>query len=207
LSDYARGSLPAGMNLVVSCHVHGCEPCRREVAVWESAGALLLLGSEPVALTDGALARALARIDGDIDGSSNAVRKLPGFLDRFSIPAPLLDRNIGSRLRLTPSIWIAPIHIGPESSSPTYLVFAPRNTTLPEHTHRGREFTSVLYGCFRDGSGVFGEGDFEEADEDVSHAPAVTAESDCLCVISADAPMSPHGRVARLVQALAGNRY
>jgi len=207
LSNYARGGLPAGMSLVVSCHVHGCEACRREVAVWESAGGLMLLGSEPVPLAEGALTRALERIDGRTVGESKAPGKLPGFLERFAVPAPLAGQHIGSRLWLTPSIWIAPIKSNLKSPSRTYLVYAERNTALPEHTHRGREFTSVLYGSFRDGSGVFGKGDFEEADDDISHAPAVTAESECLCVISADAPMSLHGRVARMIQALAGNRY
>jgi putative transcriptional regulator len=207
LSNYARGSLPAGMTLVVSCHVHGCEACRREVAVWESAGGVLLLKSEPMPLADGALARTFERIDGKIGGAQNVAKRLPRFLERFAVPAPLLGQHIGSRLWLTPSIWIAPIGTGPNPPSPTYLVHAERGTALPAHTHRGREFTSVLHGSFRDGSGVFGKGDFEEADDAVSHAPAVTAESECLCLISADAPMSLHGHIARMIQSLAGNRY
>ena len=43
LSDYARGALPDGLKLVVSCHLHSCDVCRREVAVWENAGGVLLL--------------------------------------------------------------------------------------------------------------------------------------------------------------------
>jgi putative transcriptional regulator len=160
-----------------------------------------------VSLSDGALARALERLDGNIGAEANAPGKLPGFLERFGLPAPLLGQNIGSRLWLTPGIWFAPIHTGSMSPSRTYLVYAARNTALPEHTHRGREFTSVLYGSFRDGSGTFGKGDFEEADDAISHAPAVTAESECLCAISADAPMSLHGRIARMIQSLAGNHY
>jgi putative transcriptional regulator len=207
LSNYARGALPAGLTLIVRCHVHGCEACRREVAVWESTAGLLLLRSEPLPLADGALARAFERIDGGIGAETKAARKLPGFLERFDVPAPLADQDIGSRLWLAPGIWIAPIRTGAKSASRTYFVHAERNTALPEHTHRGREFTAVLHGSFRDGSGVFEKGDFEEADDRVSHAPAVTADAECLCVISADAPMSLHGRVARMIQTLAGKRY
>ena len=38
-------------------------------------------------------------------------------------------------------------------------------------------------------------------------APAVTAQSECLCVISADAPMQLHGHIARLIQAVTGRLY
>jgi putative transcriptional regulator len=206
LSGYARGSLPAGMALVVSCHLHGCDACRREVAVWEKVGGVLLQAAEPIALADDALARALARIERSAATSDRASRKLPDFLEQFSVPA-LRGQEIGARLWLTPSIWFAPVRIEPESQSRTYLVYAKKDTSLPVHTHRGREFTAVLHGSFRDGPETFEEGDFEEADESLSHAPAVTAEMECLCVISADAPMLLKGRIARMVQSLAGNLY
>ncbi len=207
LSKYARGSLPAGMTLVVSCHVHGCDTCRQEVAVWESTGGALLLEATPAALADGALARAFARIDGNVAPATRAARKLPDFLERFSVPAPLHDQDVGSRMWLTPHIWFAPIRTSPKTRSRTYLVYADKSTALPGHTHRGREYTAVLHGSFRDGTGAFEQGDFEEADDSLSHAPAVTAESECLCVISADAPMHLHGRIARMIQSLTGNLY
>ncbi len=205
LSNYARGALPAGMMLIVACHLHACDACRREAAVWESIGGALLLAATPVPLADVALARALARIEGD--ARPEPARKRPEFLDRFSLPPPLQDQDIGSRLWLTPSIWFAPVRFAQASQNRTYLVHAKKDTVLPEHTHRGREFTSVLYGSFRDGSGTFGQGDFEEADDSLRHAPSVTAESECLCVISADAPMHLQGRLARMIQTLTGNLY
>jgi putative transcriptional regulator len=117
----------------------------------------------------------------------------------------LHDKDIGSQLWLTPSIWFAPVRFSEESQSRTYLVYGKENTVLPEHTHRGREYTSVLCGSYSDDTGTFAEGDFEEADGSLSHAPA--AQSECLCVISADAPMLLHGRIARMVQAVTGNLY
>jgi putative transcriptional regulator len=160
-----------------------------------------------VTLANDALARTLARIERHDATRERAARKLPDFLERFSVPAALRDQEIGARLWLTPSIWFAPMAIEPGSQSRTYLVYARKDTSLPVHTHRGREFTAVLHGSFRDGLETFGKGDFEEADESLSHAPAVTAETDCLCVISADAPMLLKGRIARMVQSLSGTLY
>lgn len=207
LSDYARGALPAGMMLVASCHLHGCDFCRREVALLESMGGALLLTAAPVALADDALAKAFARVDGGVKSAPRPVKHLPEFLKRFPLPQPLHDQDIGSQLWLTPSIWFAPIRFPAASQSRTYLVYAKENTTLPEHTHRGREYTTVLFGSYNDGAGTFGQGDFEEADDSLSHAPAVTAQSECLCVISADAPMQLHGLIARMIQAVTGSLY
>jgi putative transcriptional regulator len=207
LSDYARGALPAGMMLVVSCHLHSCDTCRREIAMLESAGGALLLAAAPEALANDALARALARIDSGVEPAPRPAKNLPEFLKRFPVPQPLRDQDIGSQLWLTPSIWFAPVRFSVASRSRTYLVYAKENTALPEHTHRGREYTAVLCGSFQDGAGTFAQGDFEEADDSLSHAPAVTAQSECLCVISADAPMQLHGRIARVIQALAGKLY
>ncbi len=206
LKQYARGSLEGGMALVVACHVDGCEPCRREVAVWESLGGAFLQGAAPVALAENALARALARID-ETTPVPEAKRKTPGFMERFSVPEPLRQQDIGFRRWVSPGIWFAPVHLRPASKAPTYLVYARQNTTLPQHTHRGAEFTSVLYGSFQDGNGTFGVGDFARTDESVFHAPAVTAQSECLCLIGAEAPMHLLGTAARIIQTLAGGLY
>jgi len=204
LSDYARGALPPGLKLVVSCHLHACDVCPREVAVWENTGGALLLASAPVALADDALAKALALID-SAGPAPQPAKHLPEFLKPFPVPPPLHDQDIGSQLLLTLSIWFAPVRFPADSQARTYLVYGKENTVLPEHTHRGREYTDVLCGSYSDGAGTFAQGDFEEADGSLSHAPS--AQSECLCVISADAPMLLHGRIARMVQAVTGNLY
>ena len=123
------------------------------------------------------------------------------------MPGPLRQSRIGRRLWVTPNIWFAPIAIQPKSSARTYLVYAKRNTAFPMHTHIGREFTNVLHGSFSDATGAYGPGDFAETDESVTHSPAVTRQSDCLCLSSADAPMRLLGLPARLIQTLVGKLY
>jgi putative transcriptional regulator len=208
LAEYAQGSLRAGASLVVACHNHGCESCRHEVAVWECIGGVLLQDAAPQPLAIDALEQGLKRIE-ELGSSGNPPAKVrtPRFLDHFDVPSPLRGHDIGARRWLSPRIWFAPVRVKSETETRTYLVHATRNTTLPRHTHTGREFTAILYGSYCDDHGRFEAGDFAEADSDVAHAPSVTAAADCLCLISSDGPMQLAGLPARLIQSLAGNLY
>jgi len=207
LADYARGTLHAGAALVVACHIHDCETCRREAAIWESAGGCFLLDMTTTAMPDDALDRVLERIDDGADYKPKAESNLPHFLERFAVPAPLHRQRIGFRRWVTPNIWFAPVLACPKREALTYLVYARQGTTLARHGHKGQEFTEVLFGNFQDNSGTFARGDFAEANEETVHAPAVTSDTECLCLICADSPMQLFGLPARVIQALAGNLY
>jgi len=208
LSDWARSGLHAGAMLAVGCHVCGCAICRRETALWESVGGNLLDATPSASLSEGALARALDRLDTTVQApSASAQNRAPGYLQRFNPPAPLLAQKIGMRRWVTPNIWFAPIAIPSESSERTYLVYARRNTTMAKHSHVGREFTSVLCGSFSDDTGTYGPGDFAQTDDSVTHAPAITGDADCLSLISTDAPMRLVGLTARVIQTMTGTLY
>jgi putative transcriptional regulator len=205
LAQYASGALHAGAMLVVACHIESCAVCRGEVALWEGAAGALLETSTPALMSDGALERMLARLDAD---EPQTVRHaIPDFLARFDLPAHLTAQKIGRRRRVTPNIWFAPVEMPGQGAPRTYLVYAGRNTALAEHTHAGREFTHVLAGAFTDSSGRYAKGDFACTDEAVTHTPAVTEESECLCLISADGPMRLTGLAARIIQGLTGTLY
>jgi len=205
LTRYAGGALHAGAMLVVACHIESCAVCRSEVSLWEGVGGALLDQAAPQVLSQGALDRMMAKLDSA--GPVPAIPAMPDFLSRFDLPAPLKSRKIGRRRRITPNIWFAPIDMPGEGSSRTYLVYANRNTMLAEHTHVGREFTHVITGAFTDTGGLYGKGDFACTDETITHTPGVTGDAECLCLISADAPMRLTGLPARVIQSLTGTLY
>jgi putative transcriptional regulator len=204
LADYARGSLDAGAMLVIACHVHDCVICRSETGLWENAGGAMLETLELAAMNDGALEKALARLD---TLPAAPKHRLPRYMQEFDVPAPLARQHIGFRRWVTPSIWFAPVHMGAQSEARTYLVYARAGTTLAQHTHRGPEYTQLVHGSFADGTGSFARGDFACVDEDILHAPAVTLESSCLCLSHSEEPMQLTGRVARLIQSVLGTLY
>jgi putative transcriptional regulator len=208
LSDWARGGLHAGAMLAVGCHIYGCAICREEAALWESVGGSLLGAGPSASLSEGALARALERLDATAPTLAASTRnRAPAYLHRFDPPAPLLAQKIGMRRWVTPNIWFAPIAITSDSTARTYLVYARRNTIMAKHTHVGHEFTSVLYGSFSDDTGTYGPGDFAETDDSIVHAPAITGDADCLSLISTDAPMRLVGLTARVIQTMTGSLY
>lgn len=205
LAEYAGGALHPGAMLVVACHIESCAVCRSEVSLWEGVGGAFLEDAPPEAMSDGALERMMVRLDGAEPAGGLPV--VPDFLRQFDLPAPLKRRIIGRRRRVTPNIWFAPLDMPDGGSARTYLVYANRNTMLAEHTHVGREFTHVITGAFTDAGGRYGKGDFACTDETVTHTPGVTGDAECLCVISADAPMRLTGLPARIIQSLTGTLY
>jgi putative transcriptional regulator len=206
LTAYASGALGASATLAVGSHVDVCAACRSEVSLLDGLGGLFLTRSTPASLSHGALERALERIDRDTT-RPRAPAPLPGFLARFDIPKRLRSYDIGGRQWLAPGIWFAPVRVARENETCTYLIYGAKNKTLPRHTHAGREFTTVLSGAYSEELGHFAAGDFAEADADVLHAQTVTADAECLCLISSDGPMKFEALSARVIQSLAGHRY
>jgi putative transcriptional regulator len=206
LSSYAAGGLNAGAALVVGSHVEVCTVCRDEIALLNGLGGLMLAKLDPAALSEGALERALKRL-GDERAPQRAPAPLPRFLNGFAIPKRVQSQEIGARLWLAPGIWFAPVQAEGKTETCTYLVYGAKNRILPRHTHVGRELTVVLKGAYSDDLGRFAAGDFAEADDTLSHAQIVSADGECLCLISSDGPMKPEAFTARLVQSFAGHRY
>jgi putative transcriptional regulator len=207
LVDYARGALDRGASLVVACHLDVCEICRSETRLWEGVGGALLEKLDPAPLDANALARIMTRLDDQQPHRPTREVGLPAYLNRYSIPRALKHESVASRRWVTPGIWFAPIVAKEKTGRRTYLIYASRGTVMPEHQHGGGEFTFVLHGAFSDPSGTYGKGDFAETDERAVHAPAVTQESCCLCLISSDAPMALKSWPARTIQRLLGTPY
>lgn len=208
LSAYASGALNAGVALVVGSHVDVCAACRNEVSLLGGLGGLFLAKSVPAAMSQGALERALARIEkAPTQSRPRTPKAVPRFLARFDIPERLRGYDIGGRQWLAPGIWFAPIRMEQENDACTYLIYGAKNKILPRHTHPGRELTVVLNGAYSEELGHFAAGDFSEADPSILHSQTVTADAECLCVISSDGPMKFVSLSARLIQSFAGHRY
>jgi anti-sigma factor ChrR (cupin superfamily) len=109
LASYAAGGLNVGMALVVGSHVDICAACRSEISLLNGVGGVLLTKLEPVSLSEGALERALKRLDED-RAPPRALAQLPRFLNGFEIPQRLQSQQIGAKLWLAPGIWFAPIN-------------------------------------------------------------------------------------------------
>jgi putative transcriptional regulator len=196
LLEHAAGQLPPGQDLVIAAHVAACEACRAEVRRNETLGGVLIEDAEPAAMGEDAVQRTLAKIERRAEPDGSRV-DVPADWIAFSSPA--VERAWASRRWAAPGVWVAPIFRGPGRSS-TYLLRVAGGMSVPFHRHQGAEFTTVLKGAFNDRGDSFRPGDFAEIYDEVSHKPAVTADDECVCLISTDAPLVPLDWIGKLFQ-------
>ena len=196
LMAYATGSLPEAFGLVVATHVSMCDDCRAQLATFEAVGGAVMQ-AESVAMSEGALAATLARLE---TREAAPTPRKAGVL-----PAPLLGyvggdladvkwKSIGMGVRQA---------ILPTSKrASARLLYIPAGQAVPDHGHRGIELTLVLQGAFRDASDRFAAGDVEIASEAMEHTPVAEAGLPCICLAATDAPLRFSGLIPRLMQPL-----
>lgn len=201
LTAYAAGTLPEAFGLAIATHISLCDECRAALAAHEAlGGAVLDAQGGDVALSDGALAAMMARLDGlPIATAKPAPQPAHPIL-----PAPLVDyvgadmskikwRSLGMGVRQA----ILPTKGRGASAR---LLYIPAGQAVPDHGHRGMELTLVLQGAFRDDVKRFARGDIEIADEADQHTPVAEAGEDCICLAVTDAPLRFSGMIPRLMQ-------
>jgi putative transcriptional regulator len=199
LAAYASGALADGPGLATALHLDSCAACRRAVGLFEAVGGALIEDMPESAMDSQALDLALARIE-----RPYAPRPARGArADRRGIrlPAALAGRRIGARRFVAPDLWVAHVRSNAPDGWRTYLLHAGKGARLLQHGHQGVELTTVISGAFRDETGLYGPGDFAEADEALDHRPAVEGDGACLCLISAEGGVRARG-LARLLQPL-----
>ncbi|QCI98878.1 ChrR family anti-sigma-E factor [Agrobacterium larrymoorei] len=207
LLDYASGSLAESWSLAVATHLALCPACRKRLAAMEMAGGALLSEIGPAEeVSDDQWQSMKARLretpsPKPATASSSDVRM-------SVLPEPLRSYAGGDvdKLKwkpLGPGAYHFPIPTR-DGEAQVRLLRIPAGKPVPEHTHGGRELTVVLSGCFRDGDDVFHRGDFEEADEDLTHQPIAGEGEDCICLAVTDAPLKFKSWIVRLVQPVLG---
>ena len=204
LLAHASGHLEAGTSLVLASHLELCERCRERQGELDALGGVLLDALEPAALADDAFARTLARIDAGMPPRApRTVTPPPPLPPGADWPAALAHCS-ATRWR-----WIAPgmrwsrVTVPGSPRANVFLLRMGAGRYLSPHGHRGVEMTQVLYGSFHDGRALFGAGDFDLADGEIRHQPAVQEGSECICLTAVDGRLCFEGVMARLFGVLA----
>jgi putative transcriptional regulator len=212
LLGLAADRLARGPAVVTATHVERCAHCRARLRDLDAIGGALLEDAEPAVLSPEALARTLARIDaGDARPSATppvCSRAEMRFL--ASLPAGMTWPRSLRRSTATPWRWLGPgmrwsrVTLADDPAANVFLLRIAAGKYLPQHTHRGLELTQILYGRFHDGRALFGPGDFDAADAEIHHQPAVQDGSECICLGSLDGRLRFESPVARLFGSLVG---
>lgn len=203
LAAFAANLLDEANTLVVATHLSLCPDCRTGVRQFEALAGHLL---ETMSVESHGTVRLPAVAD----------------LERRPSPAPTQAVIPGSRLVSSPAAarspvslydsgdwrWIGvgvqwkPVAMPAEDDTKVFLLKAAPGTRLPDHRHTGTEWTCVLEGAFSHDFGVFGPGDFDEADETVEHRPFVERRGPCICLVALNGRIELTSWIGRMLQPL-----
>jgi putative transcriptional regulator len=219
LFDFASGSLTEPAALVVAAHAEMCAECRREIARFEAVGGEMLEQIDPVTMSANALDAVLARLDEPEPMLAPAARAAmrenrsarKAVADTAASARPIADLIPSALLAylgddLTRLAWRKvggmfeeirlPISVKGFKAS---LMRLKPGAMMPTHTHRGREYTLVLAGGYRDNGSQYGPGDFSLKDASDVHRPVVDSDEECICLAVLDAPVKLTSMMGRLV--------
>jgi putative transcriptional regulator len=207
LAEFAAGTLPPAQALAINAHLHYCHKCRDTLRELETLGGALLSQHETASFeTDKAFDRLLERMDNEgltdtADESANdsanhsniSHKKLPPKYKHL----PSVIQKVAAQQKIkwkkvTGSLKSAPLFIGQKQFALS-LQKINAGGRVPQHDHRGEEFTVVLKGSFSDEDGIYREGDFISRSPGDIHYPMASSNEDCLCLSVEQAPVKLTG--------------
>lgn len=207
LLDYASGAASEGAALLVATHLTYCPRCRGEVDEMECVGGSLLDAIEPAAIEAASCDDLLARLDGDGDAAARVAQAqcLPQF---HGLPRPI-QRMLAAgepapawrKVMAGLDVLDLPAQPPEEHGAMVRLMRLRPGSAVPQHTHRGEEFTLVLAGGFSDSTGHYSVGDVASCDGAVVHNPTADLGEPCVSLVVTTGPIrlsSPLGRLASL---------
>jgi len=196
LLDWATGALPAGPSLAVALHVALDPLARHSAQRLGEVGRALLEGEAEAAFDEGALERALARLDGvGVEPQPPRATTRPGFEWAPPVLLPYLESNVDWR-RAFGGFDEIRLSLPGDNHRVSLLRLAP-GRGLPVHRHVGAEFTVVLQGGYTDVTGNYGVGDFAVGPGPEQHEPVADPGPPCIALIVLEQPIvltGPWGR-------------
>ena len=201
LAEFAAGTLDEGRSLVVAAHLSMCAACRGVVAAFEAVGGHMLESIEPVALSEGAAARALAAIDSEPPRAAAAAR--PAVRPVWQPEQQtLLGYDLGPWRWVSPGLHYRSVKTPQSGDTRVFMLKAVPGLKIPQHVHTGTELTCVLAGAFIHEGGRFAAGDCDDADQDDAHNPVIDDGDVCICLVAMQGNIRMTGFFGRMIQPL-----
>ncbi len=198
LLAHAAGTVDEATSLIMATHMHYCILCRMRGKELETLGGVLLDALPPAPLAGNALENTLSRLDEIVphdrprrpvshDGTPAVLRPYLG--------GDLRDirwRKMGPRLSF--------VELFRHRDVTVRLLRGVPGADSGMHSHAGAELTLVLKGGYTDVTGNYGPGDFQIADQGLSHNPVADPGEDCINLAVTHGSL----RFEKLLQKIAG---
>ncbi|MCW0181769.1 MAG: ChrR family anti-sigma-E factor [Zavarzinia sp.] len=214
LFDHAAGTLDPALAVLVDGHLALCLQCRVKAQECLAVGGGLLDAIEPVAMSEGAFDRLMARIDnGDVTWFDTPKPAAPSFGEETTDalidvlpPAlrPLGRRSLATRRwrSIAPGVKTLQLDLPTGHQGSAQIIRVDAGKGVPHHTHLGNEYTLVLSGAFNDHSGRFARGDLQITDASVKHRPIAEPGETCMVLAVTDGPLRLTGALGFIQRSL-----
>jgi putative transcriptional regulator len=198
LLDYAAGVLPEGPALAVALQAALDPAVRQTIGRLQDVGGALLEASEAAPADEGALERAMARLDAaPVEPPPARPAPRPG----FEWAPPPLARYLGTDARWRRAFGgfeEIRLNLHGDTHRVSLLRLAP-GKGLPVHRHVGAEYTVVLQGGYTDNTGSYAVGDFAVGPGPRQHHPVADPGEPCIALIVVEKPIVLTGVWGRLL--------
>lgn len=213
LSAFAEGTLSPALSIMVAAHCDMCEKC---MAIVEAESARLAKENivlAPVSQHDDLMSddmkvmmanitqlpSSLGADDIKVDRKDSDAVSIELDGRKFALPRALhrYASKTGSWSSMVGKLWQAPVDMGAQGVA--NFIYMGQGGSVPEHTHRGTEYTLVINGEFSDGLNDYDTGDFIYMDGEHTHTPRTDDHEGCLVFSIVDQPLHFTSGLARLL--------
>lgn len=197
LLDYASGSAPEAVCVLVAAHLELCPAARETLARLEAVGGALLEELPPVGLSPASIEAMFAKLDGL--AQETAASAVPSASAMPRALAPYLPGGLDGLTWKNAGRGFEEASLGRRGRHAMSLLRARDGGRVPTHSHTGTEFLLVLDGAFRDERALYSRGEVCIGDSDTLHTPTVDRGTHCLCLVVDDGTVRLPGLAGRLL--------
>lgn len=192
--EYAAGTLCYEKTLLIEVCASMCPDTRTHIQICEDmGGALIEKDCEPFDMAEDSLDNVMARIERGPKQKEESCEKSAccgSSFEGMNVPQVLIEymnqqgqqprwKRFGRDTRMCDIKT-------PSKRTKMYIIDMKPGAQIPEHTHRGKEYTLVLRGAVMHHDHAFGRGSFLVHDESDTHQPSACPEHGCVCVVLMD---------------------
>jgi putative transcriptional regulator len=213
IKEFVEGSLTPAVSLLVSAHCDMCKQCQLRIED-ETENLAADMVSEIGEGFDGTaqfgdMLSQITQAPSSLESDARSSKEASSFNEKsvtieldgrtFKLPRTLhryIDKT-GNWSSLVGKLWQAPVDLGNQGVA--NFIFMGSGGSVPEHTHRGTEYTLVIDGEFSDGLANYDTGDFIFMDGNKTHTPKSDTKEGCLVFSIVDQPLHFTSGLARLL--------
>ncbi|WP_409432231.1 ChrR family anti-sigma-E factor [Litorimonas sp. RW-G-Af-16] len=205
LTEYAIGALSPAKHIIIACQSEISDEVAERIAFQEDLAATLMVDVGGTPLSPLFMGEVLAKLPPRCANDK--------FEEPYDSMAPNALRHIlGHGLRDIPWKSLVPgvaVHdlLGNrkyKEGDRLYLLRAKGGMQMPEHGHKGEEWTLILTGSYTVGDDTYMRGDLHIEDDTTEHSPYINEGEDCICLVMTQAPLKMKPFMAKLVQPIVG---